>query len=90
MPRRSRKSKAAGQREQVKKNVHRFMDQTLSPFFESESSEEIERIFDCKVLCGTLHQGDVRFQYPWHSVYVHFFLCPYLHDDKGSLKLDCE
>ena len=74
MPRRSRKSKAAGQREQTKKNVDRNMLQTLSPFFESELSKGSERISDCKVLCGTVHQGDVRFQYPGiQCTYISFF-----------------
>ena len=74
MPRRSRKSKAAEQREQTKKNVDREMPQTLSPFFESEPTEGIERISDCKVLCGTIHQGNVRFQYPGiQCTYISFF-----------------
>ena len=74
MPRRSRKSKAAGQREQTKKNVDSDMPQTLPPFLESEPSEGIERITDCKVLCGTVHQGDVQFQYPGiQCTYISFF-----------------
>ena len=74
MPRRSRKSKAAGQREQTKKNVDSSMPRTLSPIFESEPSEGIERIVDCKVLCGTVHQGDVRFQYPGiQCTYISFY-----------------
>ena len=73
MPRRSRKSKAAGQRELGKKNVDSGMPRTLLPF-ESEPSEGIERITDCKVLCGTLHQGDIRFQYPGiQCTYISFF-----------------
>ena len=74
MPRRSKKSKAAGQREQTKKNVDSSMPRTLSPIFESEPSEEIERIADCEVLCGTVHQGDVRFQYPGiQCTYISFY-----------------
>ena len=74
MPRRSRKSKAAGQREQTKRNVDSDLPEALSPGFESESSERIGRINDWKVLCGTVHQGDVRFQYPGiQCTYISFF-----------------
>ena len=74
MPRRSRKSKAAEQREQTKKHVESDISGTLSPSFESEPWERIERITDCKVLCGTVHQGDVRFQYPGiQCTYISFF-----------------
>ena len=73
MPRRSKKSKAAGQREQIKRNVDSDLLETISPF-ESEPSVGIERITDCKVLCGTVHQGDVRFQFPGiQCTYISFF-----------------
>ena len=57
----------------LKKNVDNDLPETLSPF-ESEQSERIEKITDCKVLCGTVHQGDLRFQCPGiQCTYISFF-----------------
>ena len=64
MPRRTRKSKAAEQREQNKEHVDHDMPQTPSCSGDYVSFQNIESLSDYKVVSGTLHQGDIRFQYP--------------------------
>ena len=74
MPRRSRNSEAAGQHEQSKTDLYSDKSETLSPSFNSELSESNGRIPDYEVLCGTVNQGDVRFQYPGiQCTYISFF-----------------
>ena len=75
MGRKSSKSKAAGQREEMKrKNVDVEMPQETSLSFERKSLQDMSAVTDYKVLCGTLHQGDTRFQYPGiQCTYLSFY-----------------
>ena len=43
------------------KKVDSDMPRTLAPSSESEPFTGIEGMADCRVLCGTVHQGDARF-----------------------------
>ena len=74
MPRKTRRSKAAEQREQIKKE---YVDLNM-PQATSCSSDELslrnEVVTDCKVISGTIHQGDTCFQYPGiQCTYISFF-----------------
>ena len=75
MPRRSRKSKAAEKREQ--KNVEYDkcdIENIQTSFSKNELSQEINLLLDRKVVSGTLHQGDPRFQYPGvQCTYISYF-----------------
>ena len=75
MPRKSSRSKAAEQREGKKgKNVDVEMPQETSFSFESKSLQDMSAVTDYKVLSGTLHQGDTRFQYPGiQCTYLSFY-----------------
>ena len=74
MPRRSKKSKAAEQREQIKKHVDHDMKEIPSISLEKERLQDMESIPECKVVSGTVHQGDVTFQYPGiQCTYISFF-----------------
>ena len=65
MPRKSSRSKAAEQREEIKrKNVDLEIPQETPLSFESKSLQSMSAVTNYKVLSGTLHQGDNRFQYP--------------------------
>ena len=74
MPRRSKKSKAAEQREQIKKDIDHDMKEIPSISLEKERLQDMESIPECKVVSGTVHQGDVTFQYPGiQCTYISFF-----------------
>ena len=65
MPRKGRKSKAAEQREQIKRTyVDSEMPHESSQSLKSESLQEMRSVTEFKVLSGTLHQGDTSFRYP--------------------------
>ena len=75
MPRRTKKSKAAEQREQYKKeHVDHDMLQASSCSDENVSLQSVENVNEYKVVSGTLHQGDISFQYPGiQCTYISFF-----------------
>ena len=75
MPNKTRRSKAAGQREQMKREcVDSEMPQAPSCSSDDESSLKNEFITNCKVVSGNIHQGDIRFQYPGiQCTYISFF-----------------
>ena len=75
MPRKTRKSKAAEQREQNKReHVEHDMSQVPSDSDENISFKSDESINDYKVVSGTLHQGDINFQCPGiQCTYISFF-----------------
>ena len=75
MPRKSSRSKAAEQREEGKrKHVDLEMQQKTSLLLESESMEDMRAVTDYKVLSGSLHQGNIRFQYPGiQCTYISFY-----------------
>ena len=64
MPARKKRSKAATQREQKKRNDEgEIMDISLNSNLQT-SVQNKQRTEHYSVVSGTLHQGDVRFQYP--------------------------
>ena len=72
MPRKSSKSKAAEQREEIKRN--NVMPQETSLSFENRSLQSLSALTNYKVLSGNLHQGDNRFQYPGiQCTYISFY-----------------
>ena len=75
MPRKSSRSKAAEQREEVKrKDVNLEVSQETSLLCENESLQDMRAVTDYKVLSGSLHQGDIRFQYPGiQCTYISFY-----------------
>ena len=75
MPRRSKKSKAAEQREQIKtENIDHDTKQIPSRSLEKERLQDMESVPECKVVSGTVHQGDINFQYPGiQCTYISFF-----------------
>ena len=75
MPRRSKKSKAAGQREQEKTNeIKNENDKTPTYHFESKLSQKGQSVQDWTVLSGNLHQGNMCFQYPGiQCTYISFW-----------------
>ena len=68
-------SKSAGQREQTKKErVNTILPPETSLSCESEPLKEKRDSTDCKVISGTLHQGDVRFCFPGiQCTYLSFY-----------------
>ena len=75
MPWKTKRSKAAEQREQMKKEcVDRKMSQATSCSSDDELSIRNEFGTNCKVVSGTIHQGDICFQYPGiQCTYISFF-----------------
>ena len=74
MPGRSRKSKAAGQREQVKRKIDDEKQVKFTRSLGDEASQETQSQPDRKVLSGTLHQGDNCFHYPGiQCTYISFW-----------------
>ena len=73
MPGRSRKSKAAEKREKVKhESVNPDIKKTC--LSQHHSSNQIQDMASLKVVSGTLHQGDTRFQYPGiQCTYISFW-----------------
>ena len=74
MPRKTRRSKAAEQREQMKREcVDCIMPQATSGSSDDELSLRSEFVTS-KVLSGTIHQGNTCFQYPGiQCTYISFF-----------------
>ena len=65
MPGRSKRSKAAGKREQTKKECTKCDNvETSANVLENECAHAIRTINDWEVVSGTLHQGDARFHCP--------------------------
>ena len=77
MPRRSKKSKAAGEREQAKTNeIKPENDKPSTSHFDNELSRNNE---NWKVMSGKLHQGDNCFQYPGiQCTYISFWALVYM------------
>ena len=75
MPRRGKKSKAAEQREQKKIEYDKCDNSDMQTrFSENELSQDTHILADRKVVSGTLHQGDTRFQYPGiQCTYISYF-----------------
>ena len=75
MPRKTRRSKAAEQREHMKREcIDRKMLQATSCSSDDELSLRNEFVSNCKVLSGNIHQGNICFQYPGiQCTYISFF-----------------
>ena len=72
MPGKSKRRKAAEQREEKK----RFYDQdaSIAPNVPGDVLQNTRNVFNCTVISGTLHQGDTRFQYPgMQCTYISFW-----------------
>ena len=80
MPGRRKRSKAAEQREQAKKEcIELGIDKTSSCLFENESQHDVGSIDNWTVVSGTLHQGDARFEYPGvQCTYISFWTLIYM------------
>ena len=66
MPARKKRSKAATQREQRKRNDNdgEIVDVPMSSTLQNCSFQNMQSTLHYSVVSGTLHQGDMRFQYP--------------------------
>ena len=80
MPRRAKKSKAAGQREQAKTNDTKIENGKASTcHFESKLSEKPKGVEDWNVMSGHMHQGNNCFQYPGiQCTYISFWALIYM------------
>ena len=75
MPARTKKSKAALQREDQKKSDSKNATvKVLSSTSQSKVLQDKEKTAVCTVISGTLHQGDLRFQHPGvQCTYISFW-----------------
>ena len=66
MPARKKRSKAATQREERKRNDNEddIVDISMSSTLQNCSLLNVQSILHYSVVSGTLHQGNIRFQYP--------------------------
>ena len=64
MPRKRKRSSAAYQREQLRAQNNSLNEETESSQRNSELTTYAHKSGAYKIISGTLHQGDTRFQYP--------------------------
>ena len=79
MPSKGKKGKAAEQREQTRKEHTKREIEQPSNLSGRKSSQNIQRTADWKVVSGTVHQGNTRFQYPGiQCTYISFWALIYM------------